>query len=147
MLPKWTWLWGYQLEHGNLLRTPPPTATNCQLLLIRGGAWRTHPCIYVHNSRWLVPYGYLDNHSCCGFMSTMPKLLSRRQDFKAVLIFSFLYCCSLLHFGVVPRDLEGAKMILCLILGFCFHCHLFSEHWKVVSLSNDCCPLHKKHFD
>lgn len=29
----------------------------------------------------------------------------------------------------------------CFFLGFCLHCSLFSEHWKVLGLFNDCCPI------
>ena len=37
-------------------------------------------------------------------------------------------------------------MALCFLLGFCFHCRLFSEHWNVCGLFNDCFPIQMKLF-
>lgn len=57
-----------------LIRTPPPTTSNCHFILLRDGAWTILPHIYVYNSGWLIFYGYIDNNGCCEFMCVMDRL-------------------------------------------------------------------------
>lgn len=90
-------------------------------------------------------YAYLDKENCWEFVKQCPYSspevsISQQCSFHVPFI---LHSSSLVHFSEIWSVWNVA---LWFHLRFCFHCHLFSKHWKVVGLSTDCCPYQKKLF-